>query len=171
MGDYAEQMVKNAAIVQLLQPVSLNGLTNGTPISLKGWDHCTIVINTGAIAVGTAAVTLTQDTSVTATGSVKALAFTTYYTNSGVDAGTLGAVGVSTLFPVVQATTALTLDTANATYVIEVDADTLDVTLGFDTLRPIWSNPGGADLAQVTAILTKGRFVGAAQTIKDVTID
>lgn len=161
-----EQLVKNSGIKQCFPPIDTTGAgQTGTPISMKHWDHCTITISTGAWAGGTSAVTLTQDTSVTPTGAVKALAFTHYFTN-------VAAVGSNMMVDTACASTFNIAATANADYVIEIDADTLDATNGFDCLRLVTASPGAnADLLSATYICTKGRYVGASGTIKDFTID
>ena len=166
MADYAEQMVKNCAIKQAFPPIDTTGaIQTGTAISLKGWDHCTIILSTGAWAAGTSAVTLTQDTAITPTVDVKALAFTHYYTN-------VAAVGSNTMVDTACASTFNIAATANADYVIEIDADTLDTANNFDCLRVICASPGAnADLLAGVYILSKGRYVGASGTIKDATID
>ena len=167
MGDYAEQLVKNCAIVQAIPPADHNGLgaRSGTPISLKGWDHCTIVIETGATNVATPAVTLTQDTSVTPTANVKALAFTHYYTNNAVP-------GSNAMVDTACASTFNMTVVDNVTYVIEIDADSLDADNNFDCLR-VEVATCGANIWCFSAdyILLKGRYTGATATIKDATID
>lgn len=166
MGDYAEQMVNNTAIVQAVAPIDIEAAgATGTSISLKHWDHCTIIIQTGAWTAGNAACDLDQDTSVTPTGAVKTLAFTSYWTNDG-------AVGSNTLTKTACAST-FNADVAAATYVIEIDADDLDADNNFDCLHLDIGDPasGGANLISAEYILTKGRYVGPSSTIKDVTID
>lgn len=169
MGDYAEQLCKNAAIVQAIAPANLTAGANGTPISLKHWDHCTIIIQTGVWAGGNQAVTVTQDVGVVPTADVIALGFTHYFTNDA-------AVGSNTLVDTVCAST-FNLDTANATYVIEIDADSLSDAMGaatglpYDCIRVVLAAVGQNDFGSVEYILTKGRYVGATATIKDATID
>ena len=166
MGDYAEQMVKNCAIVQAFPPIDTTGAAqSGTPISLKKFDHVTVIIQTGAWAGGVAAVTLTQDTSVTPTGGVQALAFTHYYTNQA-------APGSNVFVDTACASTFNIAAIANCTYAIEVDTDTLDITNGFDCMRVEVASPGAAAcLISATYICSKGRYAGASASIPDVTID
>jgi len=167
MGDYAEQMVKNCAIVQAFPPIDTTGaIQTGTVISLKHHDHVTIIINQGAWAAGTPAVTLTQDTSCVGAPAVKALGFTHMYTNTAAPGSN---VFVDTA--VVANTFNLTA-VANVTTVIEVDADTLDATNGFDCMNVVIASPGAnADLISGTYILSKSRYAGAAAAMRDVTID
>ncbi len=171
MGDYAEQLVKNCMVVQAIVPVDMvAGALNSVGISLKHWDHMTIVAQTGAIAGGTCAITLAQDTSVAWTsGDTIALGFTTVYTNEA-------AVASSVLLPVTVVSTD-NLAVANAMYVIEVDADSLSQAMGavsglpFDCVRIQLSAPAANDLVAVACILSKGRYTGAPASMKDVFLD
>ena len=169
MGDYAEELSKNAAIVQAIGPIDITAGANGTPICMKHWDHCTVSIQTGVWTGGNCAISLTQDSSVTPTGDVIALPFTSYKTNDA-------APGSNTLVDTVCAST-FNVDTAASTYVIEVDADSLSDALGaatgnpFDCLRVVAGNPQQADFISIEYILTQGRYTGATATIKDATID
>ncbi len=170
MGDWSEQLSRNAAVVLVVPPIDMvAGAVSGVPVSLKGWDHCTVIAHTGAVVAGTCAITLTQDTTVTAAGDVIALAFTSVYTNEA-------APGSNTLLPVTVASTD-NLAVAASTYVIEIDADDLSDAVGaatgnrFDVIRCELSAPGNNDLVSVEFILTKGRYTGPPATIKDATID
>ena len=167
MGDYAEQMVKNCAVVQAFPPIDTTGaIQTGTVINLKKFDHVTIIIDQGAWAAGTPAVTLTQDTSVAGAPAVKALAFTHMFTNTAAPGSN---VFVDTA--VVASTFDLTA-VANVTTVIEVDTDSLDITGGFDCIGVVIQSPGAnADLISGKYICSKGRYKGASANMPDVTID
>ncbi len=104
-------------------------------ISMKYVPHVSIVIQTGAWATGTAAVTLEQATAVAGT-SKKALAFTKMWTDKAA-AGTLVETAV--------VGNTFNLDTADSQWVIEVDAETLDHVLGFDCLALTIATPGAND--------------------------
>lgn len=171
MGDYAEQLVKNCMVIRAIAPVDMNaGALNSVGISLKGWDHITIIAQTGLIPGGTCAITLTQDVSVawTSTDAI-ALGFTTVYTNEA-------APGSSVLLPVTVVNTD-NLAVPDAIYVIEVDADSLSQAMGvatglpFDCVRIELSGPGTNDLVSVLCILSKGRYTGAPASMKDVFLD
>jgi len=61
--------VYEQTIVEALPPLDhASAAVDGNYISMKGYDHCTIVIQTGAWAGGTAAVTVNRATAVDATG-------------------------------------------------------------------------------------------------------
>lgn len=121
-------------------------------VSLKNYGHMTIVIQTGAWAAGTAAVTVSQATDVSATGA-KALSFA-YQWNDVAASGTLVKTAVTS--------DTFTLGTALKLYVIEIDADTLDVANDFDCLTIAVASPGAnADFYGVTYILSDSKYAQA----------
>ena len=74
------QVVK---IVEGLAPIDIvSAAHTGNHVSLKGYSHLTIIINTGAWAGGNAAITLDQSTVVAGTDD-KTLGFDFMYTNDG----------------------------------------------------------------------------------------
>lgn len=123
----------------------------GDYICLKNYQHVTIVIMQGAWAGGTSAVTLVQATAVAGTAE-KALAFTKRWTKVGVTGTTF----------VETAVTASTFDlpaVANTMNVLEIDADMLDVTNGFDCLALKTASPASnADLVTALYILHGARY-------------
>ena len=124
-------------------------------VSLKHYGQCAAVIQTGAWAGGTAAVTLTQGTDVAGTGA-KALGFSytwLYASASGtVDTYTKTAVTSNTF----------DLDTANSLYIIQVRATMLDIDGNFDCFRVSVASPGAnTDLYGITLHLYDG-IVSAA---------
>lgn len=128
--------------------------TTGDVYCLKGYDRIQFAIFAGAWAAGTAAVTLLQGTDV-AFATNKALGFTRMWTN---DADVTSPVLVDTA---VVANT-FNIDTALATYIIEVDADSLDVTNVFDCVRLDVASPGqNSDFYVVIADLYHARFAAA----------
>ena len=131
-------------------------------VSLKYYDHITYIITTGAWAAGTAAVSLTQDTSVTPTASVKALGFSYQWT-----AGFQAATG---LVKTAVVANTFNLAAANQIHVIEVDAATLDVTNGFDVITLVIASPGANnDYYGVNYLLSGCRYAQA--TPPDATTD
>ncbi len=170
MGDYAEKLTRNCMVLSILPPIDMTaGAVTCPSFSMKGWDHATIIATTGAIVAGTCAITLTQDTDVTAAGDVIALAFTEVLTNEAASAS-------SVLLPVAVASTD-NLAVAGSVYVIEVDADSLSDAAGavsgnsFDVVTVELSAPGNNDLASVVVVLSQGRYTGAPATMKDAYID
>ncbi len=128
--------------------------STGDVYCLKGYDQIQFVIMTGAWAAGTAAVTLLQGTDI-AFATNKALAFTRMWTNDA-------AVGSPILVETAVAANTFNLDTALATYIIEVDADSLDVDNVFDCIRLDVATPGANnDYYVVIADLYHARYAAA----------
>lgn len=120
-------------------------------VSLKNYQWMTIIIQTGAWAAATAAVTLTQATAVAGTGA-KALGFDFMWSDE-VLSGTLARNTVTS--------NTFDLDTANKTYVIEVDPATVDGANGFDCVSVQVATPGvAADYYSAIYILSGPRYGG-----------
>lgn len=147
-------LCERTKIVEAIAPVdTTGGAQAGNTISLKGYNHCTIIINTGSWAGGDAAVTLDQCTDVSDSDS-KTLAFTRYWTNDG-------AAATDTLTETTCAST-FNVDTANSMYIIEIDAADLDTDNNFDCLHIDTASPGAnADLISATYILSQPRYADA----------
>lgn len=146
-------LVENTKIISAILPKDWTGAAStGDYVSLKNYAHLTIIIQTGAWAGGTSAITITQSLTVAA-GSEKALAFTKQWN----DVSTTG-----TLVETAVTSSTFTIGTANKLYVIEVDADTLDVAGGFDVVTVKGATPGSnADLYGAIYILSKPRYAQA----------
>jgi hypothetical protein len=149
------QLIQNAHIVRGLAPQDVSGAVTVDSISLKNYQHVTIVIEVAKGAgTETAAVALTQDTSVTPTGSVKALEFD--YQWKTADCAT-------TDVPVLTAVTSDTFTLGgvankNSIHVIEIDSDKLDVDGGFDCLTVTVATLV-TGVASVLYILSQPRFI------------
>jgi len=145
-------ILERAKILWAAQPKSYSGAAMAAKyVSLKLYGMCYIVIQTGAWAAGTAAVTLLQATKVDASGA-KALAFD-YQWNDVATSGALVKTAVTS--------NTFNLDTADKLYVIPVDPRSLDVAGGFDCVTAAIASPGAnVDLYGVTYILTHGRDTG-----------
>jgi hypothetical protein len=144
-------------------PVDTTGAAvTGDYVSLAGYERLVIIIQQGAWAGGTPAVTLLQATDVSA-GNAKALAFTERFTKVGLTGTTFTKTAV----------TANTFDlpaVANTINVIEVPADSLDVSNDFDCVRVNIATPGAnADLIAVTYLLVGARYSQA--TMQDAKVD
>ena len=139
-------------IVEAIAPINTTGAAQAANhISLKNYDHCTIVINTGAWAGGTAAVTVEQSTVVAGTDD-KALAFSWMYTNAT-------APTTDTLTKTAVTANTFNLSVAASMYVIEIPAASLDTDNNFDCIELNTASPGAnADLISATYILWRGRY-------------
>lgn len=147
---------ESVMLVEAIAPIDTTGAAQtGNMISCKNAQHVTIVINSGAWAGGTAAVTVEQATDVTdSAGTSKAVAFSYMYTNDG-------AATASALTKTTVTSNTFNVDTANSMYVIEIPVDTLDVDGGYDCLQVLTASPGGnADLIQATYIMSGTRHLG-----------
>ena len=121
-------------------------------ISMKGYEKVCFVIQTGAWAGGTAAVTLQQGTAV-AGSDAKPLSFTKMFTNDG-------ATSTDTLTETTVSSNTFNLDTANALYLIEVNNAMLDVDEGFDCVNLSIAAASGsnADFYSAIAVCYGNRF-------------
>lgn len=159
------QLIQNAHFVRGLAPVDISGAKTVDSISLKNYQHCTVVIEvTKGAGTETAAIALTQDTSVTPTGSVKALGFD-YMWKVG-DCAT-------TDVPVLTAVTSNTFNIGGAAskdsiYVIEIDSDTLDVDNSFDCLT-VTTGTLVTGVASVLFVLSQPRFINQTTHLTAIT--
>lgn len=144
-------LVEKAGIEVAVVPKDITGaVQNGQYISMKGFEHLTIIIVQGAWAGGTPAVTLGQATAVAGTGA-KALGFTKYWQKAGLTASQFASTDV-------VSNTFNLPNTANTVTAIEVPSDTLDVTNGFDCVRVSVASPGAnADLLSIIYVLSSPR--------------
>jgi len=142
--------VASQKILWANEPKSYSGAASTDKyVSLKNYKRLTAIIQTGAWAGGTAAVTLKQATAVAGT-SAKALSFAKQF-NDVTTSGTLVETAVSS--------DTFTIGTANKVYVIEIDAEQLDVNNGFDCVAVDIASPGAnADFYGVTYILSGARY-------------
>lgn len=148
------RLATKAVLAPVIPPANYTGAAStDVYVSTKNGPHVTFVVQTGAWAGGTAAVTLLQATAVAGTAS-KALAFDTVYTNA-TDPTT------STLVSTAVVSNTFNLGVANALYVIEVDASSLDVNNGFDCVAVHVATPGGNnDFYSAAAVAAPDRYVG-----------
>lgn len=152
-------LVENQKVVPISPPKSYSSIAAAVVwLSLKNYEHVTWIINTGLWPAGTAAVTVNQAKAVAGTSS-KAVAFASMWVNTAALADTYTKTAVTS--------NTFNLDTAGLTYIVEIEADALDVTGGFDCVSIAVASPGAnADLYNIVAILgsnTMSRYPGATQ--------
>ncbi len=123
-------------------------------VSMKDYGHLTLVVQLG-VTGGASNVTLLQASDVAATGE-KALAFSTAYRNLTAT----GAADALSSFAVTSDTFA-TSTNDGVMYVIEIDAEDLDVDNGFDCVTIAMSDPAAATNVNILAILSDSRYPGA----------
>jgi hypothetical protein len=153
-------MMDKFRFIQAAPPKDMTGAAmTAKYVSLKNYNHLTIVITTGAWAAGTAAVTLVKASDVSASDAETARL--EYMWSDEVTSNTF----------VKNTVTANTfnLDTANKQYIIEVDAADLkndatapykaEKTVNFDCVTVAIATPGvNADLYSVEYILSEPRY-------------
>ncbi len=142
---------QNFKVVWAVAPANYSSTAATTYyVFLKKYGRLAAIVISGAWAGGTAAVTLSQATSVAGTGA-KALALdgigvNTLWTDSGGVQGTLVRTAV--------VSNTFNLSTANSCWVIEVDARSLDMANGFNAVGVAIASPGAnADFYSVSYLL------------------
>ena len=115
-------------------------------INLKNCEKVTWVIQTGAWAAGTAAVTLKQATS--DGGSSAAVTFTKYWTVAG-----------ETVTENTATSNTINLAAASTMYVVEIDAPKITTNSNYDWVKIAIASPGAnADFYSVTAIASNLKY-------------
>jgi hypothetical protein len=149
------KLVENFCIEAGAVPLDTTGAAvTGDYVSMKDYRHLTIIIQQGAWAGGTPAVTLKQATAVAGTGE-KALSFSKRWTK-------VALTGTTFTETAVTSDTFNLPATANTMNVLEIDAEDLDVANGFDCVRLGIATPGAnADLISATYILSEPRYAQA----------
>lgn len=158
--------LEQANIVEFFPAVALDGGANtGDWISLANYKHVAIVFQSG---VGTAGddptITIQQATSA-AGGGAKALNFTTIFRKQA--AVSLAAVGAWTRTTQAAANTYTNATSAeeDSLWVVEFDADQLDVDLGFKFIQCSVADVGNnAQPGACLAILTEPRYPAAPES-------
>lgn len=148
-------LIEQVKPVWACEPKNYTGAANTQKYaSLKNYGRAFVLIQTGAWAGGTAAVTLNQATDVSGT-SAKALAFTRMWVNTGAAPDTFTKTTVSS--------NTFNLDTANLTYVIEIVASDLDTGNGFDCFSVAVASPGSNnDFYGIQYVLYNARYSQAS---------
>lgn len=140
--------------------------TTPTYISMKGYNHLTVVIMAlNAATVTGSAITLKQATAVAGT-SEKALSFAFVYQN-------IDTAAASALTETAVVSDTFTTDATNSKsllYVIEVDADTLDRANSFDCVRVGTGNATASTLT-VLYILSGQRYSSYTLPTVDPLVD
>ncbi len=159
-----KRFVDQFKIVWATEPKNWTGAASTSDIvSFKNYGHFTILIQTGAWAGGTAAVTILQGTSVGTAAT--ALSFTKMYTNATDTTSDL-------LVETAVVSNTFTLGTANAIYVIEVDEDDLTVASDMDCLKLAIASPStNADIYGAIIIGSKARYGGGVSKLPSAIID
>ena len=147
-------LVEYMKIVNGLSPIDVDTApTTEDYVSMKNYGHCTVILTLG-VTGSACTITLKQASDVAATGE-KALGFSWVWVNA--------AVGTDDIL-VKTAVTSNTFDTSTADglmYVMEIDAETLDVSGGFDCMRIDVGASTGATIASCVYVLSEPRYAQA----------
>jgi len=154
------KLVESAQIVAGFVPLDLQTQRDGDYVSLRDFNHLTIVFFKGTGTDGDDPIVTLQQAQDTAGTGVKALNFTEIWRKQAADVQTVGQFTKTTQS---AANTYTNTDGhQQAIWVLEIDADMLDVDGGFDCVRLTLNDTGGnAQLGCVLYILTEPRFADA----------
>lgn len=152
MPNFNGRLIEQLGLECAAVPIDTTGAAvTGDYYCLKYYNHITFIIQQGAWAGGTPAVTLKQATAVAGTGE-KALSFLYYWSQ-------VALTGTGYTRTAVTSDTFNLTATANTTTILEVEASDLDLANGFDCVRVGIATPGSnADLIAVFAILSQPRY-------------
>lgn len=154
------KLVENAQIMAGFVPLDLQTQRDGDWAHMRDYNHLTIVFFKGAGTSGdNCTVTLEQATDNAGSGA-KALTFTEIWRKQAADIQTVGQFTKSTQSAANTFTN--TNATSQAIWVLEIDADMLDVDGGFQYVRLTLNDVGSnAQLGCVLYILSEPRLAEA----------
>lgn len=139
-------------IVNALFPVNATGAAKSSDwLCLKNYHHVAFIISFGVSLVGTPAITLDQATDVAGTGS-KTLGFSNIWVNA-----TAATNDVLTKTAVTSDTHSKTA-VSNQVFVVEVDADSLDLDNDFNCVQVDISTPGANDTYVSIVAIAEPRY-------------
>jgi hypothetical protein len=152
----SQQLVNRCSFIGHAAPKNYTGAV-GAPcafVSMANYNHATIVIQSGAWAGGTAAVTMNQATDI-AGATNKALGIARMWTDIVTPGTFVETAVVSDTF---------NLGTAASTWVIELDASQLDSKGGYECFNLAVASPASnADYYGVLVILSEPRYEYASK--------
>ena len=143
-------------IVEAIPPTDhTTSAADANYISMKGYDHCTIIINTGATMDDSAEVTINRALTVAAGGeNAGGVEFDYMWTNTA-------DVTLSALTKTAVTSDTFSVDTALAMYVIEIPAASIkgSSTTEYDCIQLALDAPAsGNNIYGATYLLWKGRY-------------
>ena len=155
------KLVENAQIVAGFVPLDLQVQRDGDWVRLRDFNHLTAIFYKGTGTAGDNPIVTLQQATDNAGGGAKALNFTEIWRKQAADVQTVGQFTKTT-----QAAANTFTDAASANqqafWVLEIDADMLDVDGGFQYVRVTLNDTGvNAQLGCVLYILTQPRFAEA----------
>lgn len=165
--DMNHRFIERHALVQATAIGALAAVVgDGLYVSMKNYRRCTIILDVTNPGAGiTAGVVTLKQAKTVAGGSEKALAFSLMHANLDCAAGQAPASFVETAVAANTFSTDATVS-KRLRYVLEVDAEDLDIANDFDCVRMDVANMVAA-VGQVGYVLWGGRYGASA----DATID
>lgn len=153
------RILENCRVVPALLPKDITGAAQeGDWVSVKHWRRCLTVLQQGAWAGGTPAVTFEQATDAAGTGA-KALAYSERWDATALTDDTPARTAVAS-------DTSNLANAANGLMMVEHHQQDLDVAGGFTHLRVKVATPGAnADLLAAFYLLGDGRYSGKPDTL------
>ena len=143
-------------IVEAIPPLDYTtNAVDGNYISMKGYDHCTIVINTGTNMSDQTEVTINRALTVAGGSENEGGVDPEYMWTNAAD------VTLSALTKTAVGSGTFSVDTANAMYIIEIPADTIQGSsaTAYDCIQLALDAPAtGNNVYNATYILWKGRY-------------
>lgn len=154
------QFVEKHQIVAGFLPVDMQtGANSGDYVSLKGWGKCTVVFYKDAGTAGDdPTLNFQQATAVDGSGAKDLTKVATIHTKQGADLFTVGQYTKVTQTPATSYTDATSAE-VEAIWVVDINAEDLDVDNGFDCLAVDVADVGAnAQLGCVLYILSDPRY-------------
>ncbi|MCI0380328.1 MAG: hypothetical protein L0215_22315 [Gemmataceae bacterium] len=154
------KLVENSQIVAGFVPLDLQIQRDGDWVSMKDFNHLTVIFYKAGGTDGDDAIVTLQQAQDNAGTGVKALNFTEIWRKQATDVQTIGQFTKTTQ---AAANTYTNTDAhQQAIWVLEIDADMLDVDGGFDHVRLNLNDTGvNAQLGCVLYVLSEPRFAEA----------
>lgn len=154
------KLVENAQIVAGFVPLDLQTQRDADWVSLRDYNHLTVIFYKGTGTDGDDPVVTLQQATDNAGAGAKALTFTEIWRKQATDVQTVGQFTKTT--QAAGSTYTNTDGHQQAIWVLEIDADMLDVDGGFDHVRVTLNDTGGnPQLGCVLYVLTEPRFAEA----------
>lgn len=154
------KLVENSQIVCGFVPLDMQTQRDGDWVSLRDFNHLSIIFYKGAGAAGDNCTVTLQQAQDNAGTAAKALAFTEIWRKQASDVQTVGQFTKTTQSAANTFTNTNAAD--QAIWVLEIDADMLDVDGGFKYVRLTLNDVGtNAQLGCVLYVLTQPRYAEA----------
>lgn len=148
-------LAEQTKIVAGLMPVDANGGKTGDYVSLKNYNHCTVIVKAGVVGA-TCNLTINKATAVAPTGATTATVSYVWLNSDTTSTDALVKTAVTS-------NTVATGTDNSQMWVFEIDAASLGETSGtpYDCIAAVISDPSDTNYMDVTYILSEPRYAGA----------